>query len=144
MKASKNTFPILLHEAASACRNLLDKRLKPLGLSQAKWRTLLNLSLADTLLTQRELAYRMGIEGATLVGLLDRLAKDGWVVRKDAPCDRRTKVVELTAKAQVALTQIRETADILRRELLKTIPALELSVCMNVLQRIKARAEELE
>ena len=40
------TIGPLLHGTARAWRQKLDERLKPMGLSQAKWRTLLHLSLA--------------------------------------------------------------------------------------------------
>ena len=54
-------FAPILHGAARAWRLKLDERLKPMGLSQAKWRTLLNLSMAETPLTQAEIAARLGI-----------------------------------------------------------------------------------
>jgi len=143
MKTSDHkVFSILLHETASAWRNKLDKRLEPLGLSQAKWRTLLHLSLAEHALTQRELASRMGIEGATLVGLLDRLAKDGWIVRKGVLNDRRSKTVHLTPKAQTTLIEIHKKADTLRNELLASVSKQELNICIKVLQHIKQSAED--
>lgn len=138
-----DNFPLLLHETASAWRNLLDKRLKPLGLSQAKWRTLLHLSLAKESLTQTELAIRLGIEGASLVSLLDGLAKSGWIVRKDVPHDRRSKTVQLTEKAHETLAHIHATADHLREELLSVLTQQELEHCVQVLQKIKVRAEEI-
>src|ERR1051326_6493561 len=49
-------FGQLLHGTARAWRQKLDERLKPLGLSQAKWRTLLHLSIAQDALTQAEIA----------------------------------------------------------------------------------------
>jgi len=140
MSKTHELFPLLLHETASVWRNLLDKRLKPLGLSQAKWRTLLHLSMATKPLTQTELANRLGIEGASLVTLLDGLAKTGWIVREDVPHDRRSKTVKLTDKAHDTLTHIHATASKLRKELLSVIPESELKQCMQVLQKIKERA----
>lgn len=136
----KDQFPLLLHETASAWRNALDKRLKHLGLSQAKWRTLLHLSYANKPLTQTELANRMGIEGATLVGLLDRLANDGWIERRLGSRDRRSKEVHLTAKAHTTLNKIRDTANKLRDELLTPITNNEIEICSYILQRIRAQA----
>ena len=93
------TFGPLLHGTARAWRLKLDARLKPMGLSQAKWRTLLHLSLADTTLTQAEVAARLGIEEPTLVNLLHRLEREGWVARRNAPHDRRCKTVHLGKQA---------------------------------------------
>ena len=82
MRALDNeTFGSLLHGTARAWRLKLDERLKPLGMSQARWRTLLHLSMADNVVTQSELAQRLGVEEPTLVNLLHRLEDAGWVKR---------------------------------------------------------------
>ena len=75
--ADSEIFGPLLHGVARAWRLKLDQRLRPLGLSQAKWRTLLNLYHAETPLTQAEIASRLGIEEPTLVSLLHRLERAG-------------------------------------------------------------------
>ena len=67
------TFGLLLHGTARAWRQKLDQRLKPMGLSQAKWRTLMHLSLAGDALTQAEIAARLGVEEPSVVTLLHRL-----------------------------------------------------------------------
>jgi len=141
MHALSEKFPLLLHETAAAWRNQLDKRLKPLGLSQAKWRILLHLSLAKEPLIQTELAARLGIEGATLVGLLDRLNQTGWITRQNNSNDRRCKAVFLTQKAQEALVHIHATANQLSEEVLKTLDESELSQCFRVLQHIKQQMD---
>ena len=76
-------FGPLLHGTARAWRLKLDERLKPMGLSQAKWRTLMHLSIAPGPLTQAEIASHLGIEEPTLVTLLHRLEDDRWVARKN-------------------------------------------------------------
>src|ERR1700741_4406357 len=98
-------FGPLLHGVARAWRSKLDERLKPMGLSQAKWRTLLHLSLANNPLTQAEIAARLGVEEPTLVSLLHRLERAGWVARKAAVHDRRCKTVHLQNRAQHAIEQ---------------------------------------
>jgi len=67
------TLGQLLHGTARAWRQKLDQRLKPMGLSQAKWRTLMHLSIAEDALTQAEIAGRLGVEEPTVVTLLHRL-----------------------------------------------------------------------
>src|SRR3982750_2082953 len=136
------SFGPVLHGAARAWRLKLDERLKPMGLTQAKWRTLLHLSLAEGALTQAETAPRLGIEEPTLVSLLHRLEKSGWVVRRDAEHDRRCKTVHLGKRARDIISQINGTAADLRRELLDDIPSSELHTCMRVLERIREKAEE--
>jgi MarR family transcriptional regulator for hemolysin len=140
-KIDSETFGPLLHGTARAWRLKLDERLKPMGLSQAKWRTLLHLSLASGALTQTEVAARLGIEKPTLVTLLHRLENDGWVVRKSSPHDRRCKFVHLGRRAQSVIAQINATARKLRHELMADIPKRDLQTCMRVLEQVRDKAE---
>ena len=131
----------LLHGTARAWRLKLDARLRPMGLSQAKWRTLLHLSIASDPLTQSEIAARLGIEEPTLVTLLHRLERDGWIARRNASHDRRCKTVHLGKRAHLIIARINATAAKLRHELLADIPASELKICMRVLAAIRDKAE---
>ncbi len=141
-KIDPETFGPLLHGTARAWRLKLDERLKPMGLSQAKWRTLLHLSIAPEALTQAQIAERLGIEEPTLVTLLHRLERGGWVKRANAAHDRRCKLVLLGRRAQSVIGHINAAADELRHELLADIAAAELETCIKVLTRIRARAED--
>jgi MarR family transcriptional regulator for hemolysin len=134
-------FGQLLHGTARAWRQKLDERLKPMGLSQAKWRTLMHLSLSEDALTQAEIAGRLGVEEPTVVHLLHRLEKEGWVTRNSSPHDRRCKMVLLGQRAQRVIVPMNATADKLRHELLASIPKADLQTCMKVLARIRKRAE---
>ncbi len=137
-------FGQALAETARAWRSRLDQRLEPLGLSQAKWRTVLNVARAGEGVTQKTLAERMGVEGPTLVGLLDRLARDGWVERRACSEDRRIRQVYLTSQAREALKEIESVAARLRRDLFAGLEEEELLRCLKVLRHIRDRAEQLE
>lgn len=142
LKADLEAFGPLLHGTARAWRLKLDERLRPMGLSQAKWRTLLHLSLAAGPLTQAAIAARLGIEEPTLVTLLHRLESDGWVVRRSSSHDRRCKTVHLARRAQRLIAQINAAALQLRHELLEDVPVSELRTCVRVLTRIQKIAEK--
>ena len=137
-----NEFGLLLFGTARAWRTKLDQRLRPLGFSQGKWRTLIHLSLAGNKLTQKEIAERMGIEGPTLAGLLDRLQTDGWIERRGSPDDRRCKIVHLQRRSKAVLDKIFNTAHELRHELLSDIPQRDLDTCISVLAQIRDKAEQ--
>jgi MarR family transcriptional regulator for hemolysin len=139
--SDEETFGPLLHGTARAWRLKLDERLKPMGLSQAKWRTLLHLSIAPGTLTQAEIAERLGIEQPSLVTLLHRLENEGWIARKNSPRDRRCKMVRLGRRAQNVISQINAAAEELRHELLENISAAELRTCVRVLTQIHEKAE---
>ena len=133
---------LVLFGTARAWRTKLDQRLRPLGLSQGKWRTLIHLSLGGDKLTQKEIAERMGIEGATLAGLLDRLQDDGWIERRCSAQDRRCKIVHLQRRSKSVLDKIFNTAHELRQELIEDIPQRDLETCIRVLGQIREKAEQ--
>jgi MarR family transcriptional regulator, transcriptional regulator for hemolysin len=136
------TFGQLLHGTARAWRQKLDERLKPMGLSQAKWRTLMHLSMAGDALTQAEIAARLGVEEPTVVALLHRLEREDWITRTNSALDRRCKMVLLGGRARRVIAQINSSAHTLRRELWADIPTPALQMCMKVLARIRDRAEK--
>jgi MarR family transcriptional regulator for hemolysin len=137
------SFGLLLAETARVWRSKLDQRLRPLGLSQAQWVALVHLSKAQEPITQRELAERVGIEGPTLVRLLDRMSRDGWIERRESSQDRRSKTVHPTERARAILSEIYTIAAQLRSELLRDVPAAQLQACGDVLRRINAAAQAL-
>jgi len=140
--SDEERFGPLLHGTARAWRLKLDERLKPMGLSQAKWRTLLHLSLAGDALTQAEIAARLGVEEPTVVTLLHRLEKEGWIVRKASPHDRRCKMVALGRRAKSVISQISAEAEKLRHELMENISVADLRTCMRVLTKIYEKSEK--
>src|SRR5438477_11809029 len=100
-------FGQLLHGTARAWRQKLDQRLKPMGLSQAKWRTLMHLSIAGDALTQAEIAARLGVEEPSVVTLSHRLEREEWITRSNSPRDRRCKIVLLRRRGQRVIRQIK-------------------------------------
>lgn len=131
----------LIHQTSRVWRLKLDERLRPLGLSQAKWRTIAHLAQGH--LTQCELAERLSIEEPTLARSLASLESGGWIKRESARHDRRCKTVHLEEKSSALLQRIKQTAGALRRELVEDIPARDLQICMRVLSEIYGRAVEV-
>jgi MarR family transcriptional regulator, transcriptional regulator for hemolysin len=131
----------LLWEISRFWRAAMDRSLKPLGLSDAKWRTVLYLSHGPADMSQVELAASMNIEAPTMARLLDRLAADGWIERRPSPRDRRIKTVHLLPKAAGVLRQINRTMKAAREEVLAGLSHSELDACIRTLKTIRDRAE---
>ena len=136
-------FLFLLKTLPRDWRRVLDRRLAPLGLSQAKWQPLLYLSRADGPTTQTALANYLDIESPTLVRLLDRLADDGWIERHACPGDRRARHVCLTPRARAVCAEIEAIATEVRAQLLADVSAEELRFCVGILRRLQSRTEAL-
>lgn len=140
---STDNLAPLLSETARAWKTVLDKRLRPLGLSQAKWTVLLLLGRHGDGLTQKQLSERLSVEGPSLVGTLDRLEADGWVERRVSARDRRAKTVHRTDKAVTLTREIEQTAARLRSELFAGIPTEEIEQTVALLTRIKQRIDQI-
>jgi MarR family transcriptional regulator for hemolysin len=140
---SYENLGMAIGDTARYWRTKLNERLRPLGLSQARWMVLLHLSKRGDGVVQKALAEWLGIEGPTLVRILDRMTEDGWIERRESTTDRRAKTVHLTKQSCAVIKQINKVAAQLRRELLADIDPTEIETCMRVLQQIKQTAEHI-
>jgi len=76
----------------------MNEELTQHGITSRQWEVLACISHEGEL-SQTELAERMFIEAPTLVGVLDRMERDGWIVRVTDESDRRRKLIRPTERA---------------------------------------------
>jgi MarR family transcriptional regulator, transcriptional regulator for hemolysin len=127
-------FSGALHNTSRAWRQALDRRLKYLGVSQAGWMTIAVTAKAREPLSQSELAQSLGVEGATMVAMVDRLVKTGLVTREPSATDRRVKRVILTADGSLLYDKVRTEAAAFRKEVLAGIDPKKLLAATEVLE----------
>ena len=135
-------FSHALHNTARGWRLLIDRRLKDLGMSQASWMTVAVAAKSKVPLAQIELANRVGVEGATMVAMLDRLASAGLIVRVPSKTDRRVKLVTLTTEGLKLYDKVRIEADAVRKELLSGIDPKVLLAATELLEKLRADVGE--
>ena len=140
--AIEERFALALHTTARRWRNRLDRRLKFLGLSQAGWMTITSVAKIGKPMSQTELATAVGVEGATMVTMLDRLVRDGLVERQPSPTDRRIKLISLTEAGKAIFGKVCTEADLYRDELLAGCDAVALEQATTILERIGTTIEE--
>ena len=99
-------------------RKALDERLASVGLSDATWAPLVHLHELGQAISQRELAAAVGLDGSSLVRLLDLLVEQGLIDRRPHASDRRVKLVQLTAAGRRTVTLIRKRLGSIESELL--------------------------
>ncbi len=121
---------------------MLDERLKDLGVTQARWSTMVYLEKGGEGLTQRELASLMAIENPTLVRLLDSLEQQGLIERRPCPNDRRARRLHLTNAGRAFMDDLSERAEVLREEMLEGISDEEIECTVKVFQKILENAEK--
>ncbi len=134
-------FSSALHNTSRAWRQALDRRLKYLGMSQASWMAIAMAARAPAPMSQSELADRLGVEGATMVAMMDRLVKAGLVIREPSTTDRRINRVVLTQAGNALYEKVRTEATAFRKELLADLDAAKLLAATEVLESLQASIE---
>ena len=98
--------------------------------------SLLILVDANPGIAQIDLANQLDIDKATIVGLVHRLERQHWVVRKTSSIDRRRQGVYITPAGRTTLKNLRE--EMLEHEMRFTrlFSAEELAQLITFLRRI--------
>ncbi|MDX1557770.1 MAG: MarR family transcriptional regulator [Marinobacter sp.] len=138
----RDQFPFAVARVTRRWRKMLDERLKDLGVTQARWSTMVYLEKGGEGLTQRELASLMAIENPTLVRLLDSLEQQGLIERRPCPNDRRARRLHLTNAGRAFMDDLSERAEVLREEMLEGISDKEIECTVKVFNKILENAEK--
>lgn len=134
----------LITRLARIWRRESDQALSDHGLSYATAIPLLVLSRQGENVRQGVLADELGIEGPSLVRLIDLLASEGLVERREDPTDRRAKTLHLTASGKAKAEDIDRILRRVRASVLKDIESEKLAITFETLQRIEQRASRLQ
>lgn len=132
----RDQFPFAVARVTRRWRKLLDERLKDLGVTQARWTTMVYLQRGGQGLTQRELASLMAIENPTLVRLLDGLEEQNLVERRPCQQDRRARRLHLTATGELFMEDLNARATSLRDEMLAGVTDEELESAVGLFNKI--------
>jgi MarR family transcriptional regulator, transcriptional regulator for hemolysin len=140
LSLADDTFCLRLQSAARMWRKVADEELSKLNLSDATTSPLWLINKLGEGLRQRTLADRLGLEGQSLVRLLDQLEEQGLVVRRDDPSDRRAKTLYLTDAGRKLAEQAEVVVKRIRARLLQGVPVDHLAIVDRVLDSIIASA----
>lgn len=140
----RDQFPFAVARVTRRWRKLLDERLKDLGVTQARWTTMVYLQRGGEGLTQRELASLMAIENPTLVRLLDSLEGQGLIQRRLCQNDRRARRLHLTEAGESFMDDLNARAKKLRDEMLEGVSEDDIDVALGVFNKIMVNGDRLK
>ncbi|OAH28111.1 MAG: MarR family transcriptional regulator [Methylorubrum populi] len=109
------------------------------GVSEAKALPLVLIGRLGGEPRQNALAEAVGIEGPSLVRLLDQLEAAGLVTRKEDTTDRRAKVLSLTDTGRSVVARIEADLDRLRKAVFSKVSASDLEASLRVFRAIQDR-----
>ena len=124
-------------------RKVLDMEVQAAGLTDATWRPLLHLHLLGDGTRQKDLAASVGIEGPSIVRLLDTLIAKGLIQRSEDATDRRAKLLYLTPKGKQSVARIQETVTSLENKLLSPFGDDEVSQMAQFIQRLESSVNDM-
>ena len=135
-------FGFLIHDVSRLRRIVVDRALKPLGLTRSQWWVLAFLSRRDGM-TQTALAADLDLTKVAVGGLIDRMETGGFVERRADERDARARRVYLTRAGQKPVSTIRESVDAVEADILASVTEDELDAAAAVLVKIKGRLLDL-
>jgi MarR family transcriptional regulator for hemolysin len=92
---------------------------------------------------QNVLAEAVGIEGASLVRLLDELVASGLVTRTPDPADRRANSIALTDEGRRTVREVNDDLEVLRAQVFAGLAPADLDAAMRIFAAIKSAAADL-
>ena len=124
-------------------RKALDREVRSAGLTDATWRPLLHLHLLGDGIRQKDLAASVGIEGPSVVRLLDTLIAKGLIDRSEDAADRRAKQLRLTPDGLQIVNRIHETVLALESEVLSPFSASEIVQMAEFILRLESSVNDV-
>jgi DNA-binding MarR family transcriptional regulator len=129
-------FGFLIHDVSRLRRIVVDRSLKPLGITRSQWWVLAFLSRRDGM-KQAALAGDLDLTRVAIGGLLDRLESSGFVERRADASDGRARRVFLTRAGAKLVNTIRAGVERIELEILDRIPEKDLNQAAATLLMLK-------
>ena len=125
----------LLHRAAQQLRMALEERFREHGLGGVRDYIVLTVLCSGEGLTQLALGQTVGLDKTTLTALIDRLERDGLVVRRIDPSNRRARIPEATPAGKALAEKLTETRQVVEASLLGAFTCAEQATLRALLVR---------
>jgi DNA-binding MarR family transcriptional regulator len=93
-------------------------------------------------LTQAELGKALGLDRTTLMSQLDRLERTGLVVRRSDPCDRRTRIPEITEAGNALRAKVASACDSVETAALSSFSPEDVQIFRRMLFGIIGNSED--
>jgi MarR family transcriptional regulator for hemolysin len=132
------SLTLTLLQAGRVWRRAADEVVTGYGLTEATALPLLLIGRLGGDLRQTTLADALGVEGPSLVRVLDQLCEAGLVTRREDPTDRRAKVLDLTEEGRARAAAIEARFDRLRDAVFTDIGDDDLLAALKVLRALQA------
>lgn len=115
----------LMQRASERIGGEIREMAQSLGIADHRHWLVLSFIADQAPQNQLELAQSIGMDKTTLMAVLDRLERDGFVVRTFSPADRRVRIPQLTETGRSVCETIRVRRDEIVSRRLANVPTAE-------------------
>ena len=137
-------FGHLLMGVSRAWRNVLEVRLRELGLTDATWVPLFHLHAAGVPMTLKQLSQHVGLDSSTLVRVVDLLEARGLLVRETDAHDRRSKSLHLTEQGLHVVADVRDKLHQVESQLLQGMDTATISTLRHGMLQLHERLATIQ
>jgi homoprotocatechuate degradation regulator HpaR len=139
----ERSLPMMLYRALDAVLPAFRMICSEYGLTEQQWRILRSLWAGDGL-TVSSLAQATLVAPPSLVGILDRMERDGLVVRLRSSTDRRVVTVSLTATGRSLQGKVQPRIDAIYHEMANALTETEWQSLYQSMDKLVAWASDRE
>jgi MarR family transcriptional regulator, transcriptional regulator for hemolysin len=133
----EKSIGFIINSTAKALIHVFDQKIrKEFGITFGQWKIIITLVNNDDGLSQKEIADKLGLEGPTLIPIIDKLEKDGFVTRMVNKNDRRNNRIFLTEKANSSLNLMVKCGLKIKEISIRNIPEQNISITKDTLEKI--------
>ena len=93
-------------------------------------------------LSQQELSQKLVVTKSNVVGLIDRMERNGYVQRKSHPTDRRFNLLDLTAKGKKLVDELEVLYFKKINEFMNALPEQQKQSVITALEEVRERIRQ--
>jgi MarR family transcriptional regulator for hemolysin len=133
----ENSIGFIINRTAKALIYVFDQELRnKVGITFGQWKIIIILANNNEGLTQKEIAEKLGLESPTIIPIIDKLEKDGFVIRIADKNDRRNNRIFLTEKTNNSIDSM-ISYDLKIKEIsIKDISEQDITITRHTLERM--------
>lgn len=132
-----------IHQISQRIWNSILKNYNLQDLSGARGRIIFALWNTDNI-PIKELVKKTSLDKATLTGIIDRLERDGFIIRSHNPQDKREIIISRTGKDEIFKTKIPAASDEQNALFYKDFSQEEIFTFEKMLKKILKNCKDAE
>lgn len=140
----RSRFGIRFSLLARRWRRTIEAQLAAAGLTDATWVPLVHLKETGGGITQKDLAALVGVDGSSLVRVLDILEREGLIERRRDANDGRARLIHLTPQGIIRVDAIRRELGRAEEAILTDLSDAEIDMMLRHFETIDRRLSALE